>query len=127
MRRPKWMVGQGATVAGTVLQVVALALAPVSIVQPVLAGGLVVALAVRSVRDRCLPSRLDATGAVLTCGGLAVFLVAARRAPATTCHGGSRSSPRCSWRWAWSQCAAASAAARGAHWRAARRRAWWRC
>ncbi|GHG22077.1 MULTISPECIES: hypothetical protein [Amycolatopsis] len=81
--RPKWMVGQSATVLGTVLQVVALALAPVAIVQPVLAGGLVVALAIRSVRDRCLPSRLDGIGAVLTCGGLAVFLVAARPAAGT--------------------------------------------
>ncbi|WP_233223920.1 DMT family transporter [Amycolatopsis sp. CA-128772] len=81
--RPKWMVGQGATVVGTLLQVVALALAPVAIVQPVLAGGLVVALGIRSVRDRCLPSRLDGIGAVCTCGGLAVFLVAARPAAGT--------------------------------------------
>jgi hypothetical protein len=84
--RPKWMVGQSATVLGTLLQVVALALAPVSIVQPVLAGGLVVALAIRSVRDRCLPSRLDGLGAVCTCGGLAVFLVAARPAAGTGDH-----------------------------------------
>ncbi|WP_410590093.1 hypothetical protein [Amycolatopsis sp. lyj-23] len=60
--RPKWMAGQSATVLGTLLQVVALALAPVAIVQPVLAGGLVIALAIRSVRDRCLPSRLDGIG-----------------------------------------------------------------
>jgi hypothetical protein len=84
--RPKWMAGQSATVLGTVLQVVALALAPVAIVQPVLAGGLVVALAIRSVRDRCLPSRLDALGALCTCGGLAVFLVAARPAAGTGDH-----------------------------------------
>ncbi|WP_410572996.1 DMT family transporter [Amycolatopsis sp. cmx-4-61] len=84
--RPKWMVGQSATILGTLLQVVALALAPVAIVQPVLAGGLVVALAIRSVRDRCLPSRLDGIGAVLTCGGLAVFLVAARPAAGTGDH-----------------------------------------
>ncbi len=84
--RPKWMVGQSATVLGTLLQVVALALAPVAIVQPVLAGGLVVALGIRSVRDRCLPSRLDGIGAVCTCGGLAVFLVAARPAAGTGEH-----------------------------------------
>ncbi len=81
--RPQWLAGQSATVLGTLLQVVALALAPVAIVQPVLAGGLVFALALRSVRDRCLPSRLDGTGAVLTCGGLAVFLIAARPAAGT--------------------------------------------
>ncbi|MFC5685218.1 DMT family transporter [Amycolatopsis mediterranei] len=84
--RPKWMAGQSATVLGTLLQVLALALAPVSIVQPVLAGGLVIALAIRSVRDRCLPSRLDGIGAACTCGGLAVFLVAARPAPGTGDH-----------------------------------------
>src|SRR5947209_13000758 len=43
-----WLVGQSATVLGSVLQVVALALAPVSIVQPLLAGALVVALAIRA-------------------------------------------------------------------------------
>ncbi|GAB3360468.1 DMT family transporter [Amycolatopsis echigonensis] len=88
---PKWMVGQGATVLGTVLQVVALALAPVAIVQPLLAGSLVVALAIRSVRDSCLPSRLELLGALCTCGGLAVFLVAARPAAATA--GGHGASP----------------------------------
>ncbi|MEV4050324.1 DMT family transporter [Amycolatopsis sp. NPDC049688] len=84
--RPKWVAGQSATVLGTLLQVVALALAPVAIVQPVLAGGLVVALAIRSVRDRCLPSRADGLGALCTCGGLAVFLVAARPAAGTGDH-----------------------------------------
>jgi hypothetical protein len=81
-----WLVGQTATVLGTVAQVVALALAPVSVVQPVLAGGLVAALAIRAVHDRCLPLGAELAGAALTGGGLAVFLLAARPAPGTRTH-----------------------------------------
>jgi hypothetical protein len=79
--RPSWLVGQGATLAATGLQVAALALAPVAIVQPLLAGGLVVALGLRAWRTRCWPARSELGGAVLTAGGLAVFLVSARPAP----------------------------------------------
>ena len=78
VRRPMWVLGQAATVLGTVLQVVALALAPVAVVQPVLAGGLVVALAARAVRRRCVPARTELVGAALTVGGLVVFLLSAR-------------------------------------------------
>jgi len=81
VRRPTWVTGQLATVAGSGLQVAALAMAPVSIVQPLLAAALVVALALRTVRTRCLPSGPELLGAALTAGGLAVFLVAARPAP----------------------------------------------
>jgi hypothetical protein len=81
-----WIVGQSATVAGTLLQVIALGLAPVSIVQPLLAGSLVVALALRAVRARCLPRPIELLGAALTAGGLAVFLVAARPAEGAPRH-----------------------------------------
>jgi len=76
--RPAWLAGQGATATGTLLQVVALGLAPVAIVQPLLAAGLVVALGLRAVRARCIPTPAEVLGAVLTVGGLAVFLVAAK-------------------------------------------------
>jgi drug/metabolite transporter (DMT)-like permease len=78
LTRPAWLAGQAATVAAVVLQVLALGLAAVSVVQPLLAGGLVVALGIRSVRDRRFPSANDLVGAGLAAGGLAVFLVAAR-------------------------------------------------
>jgi drug/metabolite transporter (DMT)-like permease len=81
VRRPTWAVGQLCTIAGSGLQVTALALAPVAIVQPLLAGSLVVALALRSLRFRCRPTGSELLGAGLTAGGLAVFLVAARPAP----------------------------------------------
>jgi hypothetical protein len=78
--RRRWLLGQSATSLACVLQVVALAAAPVSIVQPILAGALVVALAVRAVRDRSVPSGVELLGAACTIGGLVVFLGAARPA-----------------------------------------------
>src|SRR5690242_3419622 len=56
VRRPAWVAGQGATLLGTGVQVAALSFAPVAVVQPVLAGALVVALAIRAVRSRCVPA-----------------------------------------------------------------------
>jgi hypothetical protein len=78
--RPRWMVGQAATALGTGSQVAALALAPVAVVQPVLAGALVIALGLRAVRTRQAPLRLELLGAGLTTGGLTVFLLAAQPA-----------------------------------------------
>jgi hypothetical protein len=86
VRRPRWFVGQLATVLGTCLQVAALGLAPVAVVQPVLAVALVVALAIRAVRNRQAPLRLELLGAALTTGGLAVFLVAAKPASGVRTH-----------------------------------------
>jgi hypothetical protein len=81
IRHPSWVAGQLSTTAGSGLQVAALALAPVAIVQPLLAAGLVVALALRTLRSRCWPTGPELLGAALTAGGLAVFLIAARPAP----------------------------------------------
>jgi hypothetical protein len=78
VRQRTWLLGQVATTTGTGAQVAALALAPVALVQPLLAGALVAALGVRAVRTRRLPSRTEWAGAVLTVGGLVVFVVAAR-------------------------------------------------
>jgi drug/metabolite transporter (DMT)-like permease len=80
IRRKRWMLGQAATLLGTSTQVAALAVAPVAVVQPMLAVGLVVALGLRAIRTRQAPLRLELFGAALTTGGLAVFLVAARPA-----------------------------------------------
>src|SRR3954467_11991635 len=80
MKRRRWMLGQGATMLGTGSQVAALAVAPVAVVQPMLAVALVVALGLRAVRNRQAPLRTELLGAALTTGGLAVFLVAARPA-----------------------------------------------
>ena len=80
MSRPSWVIGQGATLAATVLQLVALSLAPVAIVQPVIAAGLIVALGVRAVRDRRPPTSVEFFGVGCATVGLAVFLVAAQPA-----------------------------------------------
>jgi hypothetical protein len=80
VKRKRWMFGQAATMSGTAAQVAALAVAPVAVVQPMLAVGLVVALGLRAIRTRQAPLRLELFGAALTTGGLAVFLVAAQPA-----------------------------------------------
>jgi drug/metabolite transporter (DMT)-like permease len=80
VRRRRWMLGQGATVLGTASQVAALAVAPVAVVQPMLAAALVVALGLRALRRKQAPLRLELIGAALTTGGLAVFLLAAQPA-----------------------------------------------
>jgi len=86
LRHPTWVVGQLSTSSGSGLQVAALALAPVAIVQPLLAASLLVALALRTARSRCWPTGGELLGAVLTAGGLAVFLIAARPAPGAPGH-----------------------------------------
>ena len=80
VKRRRWMLGQGATMLGTASQVAALAVAPVAVVQPMLAVALVIALGLRAIRNRRVPLRLELIGAALTTGGLAVFLVAAQPA-----------------------------------------------
>ena len=80
MKRKRWMLGQTATMSGTGTQVAALAVAPVAVVQPMLAVALVVGLGLRAVRNRQAPLRLELIGAALTTAGLAVFLLYARPA-----------------------------------------------
>jgi hypothetical protein len=82
LKRRRWMLGQAATMLGTGSQVAALAVAPVAVVQPALAATLVFGLALRAVRTKQAPLRLELAGAALTTVGLAVFLVAARPAEA---------------------------------------------
>src|SRR5688572_24128626 len=78
MKRKRWMLGQTATMSGTGTQVAALAVAPVAVVQPMLAVALVVGLGLRAVRNKQAPLALELVGAALTTGGLAVFLFAAQ-------------------------------------------------
>ncbi len=80
IKRKRWMLGQASTMSGTGTQVAALAVAPVAVVQPMLAVALVVGLGLRAVRNRQAPLRLELIGAAMTTGGLAVFLLSARPA-----------------------------------------------
>src|SRR3954453_15452217 len=70
IKRRRWMLGQAATMLGTGSQVAALAVAPVAVVQPMLAVTLVFGLGLRAVRTRQAPLRLELMGAALTTGGV---------------------------------------------------------
>jgi hypothetical protein len=70
---PRWLVGFSVGIAGWVLYVVALALAPLSLVQAVSAGGIgVLALLVWRTTG-IVPSRREWTGVACAVGGLAVI------------------------------------------------------
>jgi hypothetical protein len=73
-RRPVWLAGMAAVIAGFALQAVALGLGRLVVIEPVLATGLLLALALAARRDQrsLRPAEWAATLAVV--GGLAVFL-----------------------------------------------------
>jgi drug/metabolite transporter (DMT)-like permease len=80
VRRPAWLAAQGAGGIGVALHAAALRSGPVALVQPLLAGGLVVALALGAWVDR-RHGRLDRGqwgAALAVVVGLASFLLAAR-------------------------------------------------
>src|SRR4051812_7438718 len=86
--RPRWLVGTVLGLAGAALQAVALGLAPVTVVQPVLALGLVglLALAHRVLGERV--GRREIAGAALIIGGvIAVALSALDRSSQVTSRG----------------------------------------
>lgn len=78
MKRRGWVLGQAATMLGTGTQVAALGIAPVAVVQPVLAVTLVIGLGLRAIRNKQAPLALECAGAALTTAGLAGFLLAAK-------------------------------------------------
>lgn len=76
-RRPMWVAATGAQALGAVLQVVALSLAPLTVVQPTLAMGLIVLLILTSAR---LHERVDAThwlAVAAIIGGVALLALVA--------------------------------------------------
>ena len=77
MARPMWLLGMLAAIGTLALQVVALASGPLILVQPLLATGLLFALPVSVLLERCRPSGVEWSWAALLVAGLAIFLVAA--------------------------------------------------
>jgi drug/metabolite transporter (DMT)-like permease len=75
-RRPAWLAGMAAVVAGFVLQAAALGLGLLVIIEPVLASGLLFALALGAWRDRRPLRRTEWAAALAVVAGLAVFLSA---------------------------------------------------
>ena len=73
-----WWAGIGATIAGVALQVLALNLGPLTLVQPLLVCGLLFAVLMSSVLGHRRPDRVMLAGATCCTAGLAGFLVAAR-------------------------------------------------
>ncbi|GAB3574331.1 DMT family transporter [Amycolatopsis endophytica] len=78
VRRPLWLAGIVATVAGLVLQLVALAYAPLLVVQPLLVTSLVFAGFFTARLEHRPPDAVLAAGSLLCVAGLAVFMVLAR-------------------------------------------------
>ena len=86
--RPRWLAGTLLSLAGALLQIVALALAPVSLVQPVLALGLVALLALARVVLGERVGRRDALAVGLVVAGVAAVGAAAPdRTGAVHAHG----------------------------------------
>jgi drug/metabolite transporter (DMT)-like permease len=77
VRRPRWLAGTGLTILGWPLQTVALLLAPLAVVQPALAFGLVLLLLVgaRNLGERVGRREVGAVGAIL--GGVVLLGIVA--------------------------------------------------
>jgi len=81
MLRPVWIAGALTGVAALGLHALALRLGSLSVVQPIMISGVVLAVMVRAFLDLRLPSGRELRAVVITVGGLAVFLVAADPQP----------------------------------------------
>jgi drug/metabolite transporter (DMT)-like permease len=77
LRRPLWLAGGLADLAGLGLQALALAKGPLAVVQPLLVSGLVLAVPLGAALDRRRPGRRDLAAVGLAALGLSVFLVTA--------------------------------------------------
>ena len=78
IRQPLWVASTAGSVAGFALQGVALATGPIVLVQPLLVTGVLFAAVTGFLLRRGPIDWLLVTGLVMTSGGLALFLVAAR-------------------------------------------------
>ncbi|HWD03315.1 MAG TPA: DMT family transporter [Amycolatopsis sp.] len=81
--QPLWLASLAFNATGVVLQWVALSMAPLVLVQPLLALGLMFAVLVSGALARRRPDRIVLAGTGLTVVGIAGFLVIARPGPGT--------------------------------------------
>jgi drug/metabolite transporter (DMT)-like permease len=77
-RRPLWVASIGATIIGLGLQVTALHLGPLALVQPILVCDLVFAVLLTAILRRAAPDRTLFAGVVCCAAGIAVFLAVAQ-------------------------------------------------
>lgn len=82
-RRPRWLAGTGLMVVAWPLQILALAFAPITVVQPTLASGSLVLLAVARVKLDERVSRLEILGAAAIVLGIGMVIAVA---PEHTTH-----------------------------------------
>jgi drug/metabolite transporter (DMT)-like permease len=75
-RRPGWLTGFGLAAGGTLVHAIALALAPLRLVQPIGVLAVPVAVLLSSLRSRRAPGRSVLLGVALTMAGVAVFVAA---------------------------------------------------
>jgi drug/metabolite transporter (DMT)-like permease len=78
IRSPMWWASSFGDLFGFVLQAVALSLGAVSLVQPLLVTGLLLAIPISAAIDHRKVARAEIGGALLCCVGLGAFLVAAQ-------------------------------------------------
>jgi drug/metabolite transporter (DMT)-like permease len=78
LRRPLWLSGLVADAGGVVLQAVALRFGPLALVQPVLVGGLFLAIPMAALLSRRRPQARDYVAVAVGILGLVAFLVAAQ-------------------------------------------------
>jgi drug/metabolite transporter (DMT)-like permease len=77
-RSPLWWAGSFGDLFGFIVQVIALGLGAVSLVQPLLVTGLLLAIPLSAAVDHRKVARAEIGGALLCCAGLAAFLIAAQ-------------------------------------------------
>lgn len=82
MRRPRWLLGTGLTLLGFLFHVVALLLAPLTVVQPALSAGLLLLLAIAARTHEEDVGALEVGGVVaIAAGVIGLTLTAPERAP----------------------------------------------
>jgi drug/metabolite transporter (DMT)-like permease len=75
-RSPMWWASSFGDLLGFVLQGVALSMAPVALVQPLLVASLLLAIPLSAAIERRKPQRAEVVGALICAAGLAAFLLA---------------------------------------------------
>jgi hypothetical protein len=74
-RRPLWLLGQVCGVVTVAFHALALNFGPITLVQPLVVSGVVLAVPLRAGMERRLPGRREMAAVALAAAGLAVFLV----------------------------------------------------
>jgi drug/metabolite transporter (DMT)-like permease len=75
LRRPRWLAGTGLSIASFLILATALAFGPLSLVQPLVATEVIIALPLIARRSKRGLTRRDALGALTVTAGMAVFIM----------------------------------------------------